>query len=278
MRGKVCVITGATSGIGLETAKELGAMGARLVLVARNRQRGEAAQQALVASGVAAKVYYADLSLIAEMKRVAGEIASAEPRIDVLINDAGAAFHPREVTADGLEKTFALNHLGYFVLSNLLLERLKAAAPARIVNVASDAHRGMTLDFSDLQCEKNYKGYRSYGKSKLANVLFTRELARRLAGSGVTANALHPGFVNTRIGDNVGGVAAAVFNFFKGTFARGVKKGAETVVYLASSLEAAGVTGEYYFDCKTKTPSTAASNDDDARRLWQESARIAGVG
>ncbi len=278
MRGKVCVITGATSGIGLEAAKELGAMGARLVLVARDRTRGESTQQDLVAKGVATKIYYADLSRLSEMKRVASEIAAAEPRIDVLINNAGALFNRREETADGIELTFALNHLGYFVLANLLKERLAQARPARIVNVASEAHRGEKLDFSDLQFRNNYRGLKAYGCSKLCNILFTRELARKLAGSGVTANCLHPGFVATRFGDNNAGVFRFGIGIAKRIAGRKVEKGAETVVYLASSPDVERVSGEYYFDCWPKRPSAAASNDDDARRLWAESARLAQAG
>jgi len=275
MRGKICVITGATSGIGLEAAKELGAMGARLVLVARDRRRGEVALKCLPANTT---IFYADLSLLPEMKRVAGEITAAERKIDALINDAGAAFSPRQITPDGIERTFALNHLGYFVLANLLLERLKTAAPSRIINVASEAHRRSHLDFSDLQFEKGYRGYLAYGRSKLANILFTRELARRIAGTGVTANALHPGFIRTRIGDNIGGIQSAIFGFLKLTMARSVHKGAETVVYLASSSEVAKISSEYFSDCKVVRPSHAAQNDDDARRLWQESVRLTGVG
>ncbi len=277
MRGKVCVITGATSGIGLETAKELGAMGARLVLVARDKARGDATLKDLAKKGVTAKIYYADLSLLSDMKRVAGEIAAAEPRIDMLVNNAGAMFNTREETADGFERTFALNHLGYFVLANMLKDRLAAAAPSRIVNVASEAHRGATLDFSDLQIKHNYIGFKSYGRSKLANILFTRELARKLRGTGVTANCLHPGFVATRFGDNNPGFFRVGVGMAKRVAGRTVEKGAETVVYLASSPEAAGVTGEYYFDCKPKTPSAAASNDEDARKLWDESARLAQI-
>ncbi len=278
MRGKVCIITGATSGIGLETAKELGAKGARLALVARDPQRADATLKDLAAKGIAAKFYLADLSRLSDMKRVAGEIAAAEPRIDVLVNNAGALFTRRQETADGFELTFALNHLGYFVLANLLKERLAAAARARIVNVASEAHRGMTLDFSDLQFRNRYRGFTAYGRSKLCNILFTRELARKLVGTGIAVSCLHPGFVATRFGDNNGGAFRVGVYIAKQIAGRSVEKGAETVVYLASSPEAAGANGEYYFDSKPKTPSTQARNDEDARRLWVESARLTQIG
>ncbi|MGQ0741285.1 MAG: SDR family oxidoreductase [Alphaproteobacteria bacterium] len=278
MRGKVCVVTGATSGIGLETAKELGAMGARIVLVGRDPKRGQMVLSQLAHMGVKAGIHYADLSLLAETKRLAQEIVAAEPRIDVLVNCAGAAFHPRQVTAEGFERTFALNHLCYFVLANLLLGPLRAAAPSRIVNVASDAHRRARLDFSDLQFERGYSAVMAYSRSKLANILFTRELARRLVGTGVTANAVHPGFVRTRIGDNVGGIRSAIFAFLKFAAARSVKKGAEGVVFLAAAPEVSSVTGAYFFDGRPHRPTRAAQDDAAARRLWAESARLTGVG
>jgi NAD(P)-dependent dehydrogenase (short-subunit alcohol dehydrogenase family) len=276
MQGKVCVITGATSGIGLVAAGRLAAMGARLLLVGRDPARGEAAVAMLKARTPQAtvRVLYGDLSRIAEMSRIAGEIAALEPRIDVLINNAGAMFSERGVTADGLERTFALNHLSYFVLSNRLRDRLAAAAPARIVNTASGAHRGQTLDFTDLQSERNYRSFGVYGRSKLANILFTRELARRLAGTGVTANCLHPGFVATRIGDNNGLVFRAGIAIAK-LFALSPEKGAETIVHLASSPAVADVTGGYFIECRPATPSAAAQDDATARRLWEESARLA---
>ena len=277
MQGKVCVITGATSGIGLIAAERLAAQGARLVLVGRDKARGEAALARIKerAPGARLAIHYADLSLLAEMERLAATIAASEPRIDVLINNAGAMFSRRSVTADGLERTFALNHMAYFVLSNRLRDRLAAAAPARIVSVASAAHRGNTLDFGDLQSARSYRGFTVYGRSKLANILFTRELARRLAGTGVTANCLHPGFVATRFGDNSDGFIRVAIGVAKNLFAISPEKGAETIVYLASSPEVAGVSGGYFAKSRPATPTAAAQDDAAARRLWEESAKLA---
>jgi NAD(P)-dependent dehydrogenase (short-subunit alcohol dehydrogenase family) len=274
MHGKVCVITGATSGIGLVAAERLAAMGARLLLVARDPARGDAAISAIKAKAPQAtvRIVYGDLSRLAELNRLAGEIATLEPKIDVLINNAGAMFTERGVTADGLERTFALNHMSYFVLSNRLKDRL--AAPARIVNTASGAHHRQVLDFADLQSEQNYRGLRVYGRSKLANILFTRELARRLSGTGITVNCLHPGFVATRIGENNNLIFRVGLAIAK-RFALSPEKGAETIVYLASSPEVASVNGDYFYQCRPASPSTAARDDATARRLWDESARIA---
>lgn len=279
MSGKTVVITGATSGIGQAAAEKLAGMGARIVLVARDRTRAEAALARLKAkaSGLAHRVFYADLSSLAEMKRVANEIAAAEPRIDGLINNAGGVFTRRQVTEDGLEMTFATNHLSYFVMTRLLSERLAVSAPARIVNTASHAHRSAHLDFADLQMEKSYSAIRAYGRSKLCNILFTRELARRLAGSGVTANSLHPGLVDTRIGDQNSGFGSQVWGFFK-KFGLSPERGAETIVYLASSDVPAVVSGAYFYKCQVVAPTKEAQDDDAARRLWQESERLAGLG
>ncbi|MFL5093343.1 MAG: SDR family oxidoreductase [Xanthobacteraceae bacterium] len=279
MRSKTVVITGATSGLGLIAAERLAAMGARLVIVARSRRRGENALARLAAHGpgIAHSIHYADLSRLTEMKRVGAEIAAAEPRIDVLINNAGCMFGRRELTEDGLERTFALNHVAYFVLTQLLRDRLVAAAPARIVNTASDAHLREELDFGDLQFAKGYRFRAAYGRSKLANILFTRELARRLAGTGVTANALHPGFVATDLGQRDNGLLAILIRLAMLVRAGPAEKGAETIVYLASSPEVAEVSGSYFYDCRLATPSSEAQNDDNARRLWVETARIAGL-
>ena len=279
MQSRVCVITGATSGIGFVAADRLGAMGARLVLVGRDVVRGDAALEELRRRipGVAATIHYGDLSRLSEMNRLATEIAAAEPRIDVLVNNAGAMFQERSVTEDGLERTFALNHMAYFVLTNRLRDRLVASAPARVVSVSSDAHRGKTLDFDDLQSTRGYRGFSVYGRSKLANILFTRELARRFAGTGVTANCLHPGFVATRFGENNGRLFGVALTIAK-RFALTPEQGAETIVYLASSPDVATTTGAYFVKCKVATPTKVTQDDAAARRLWEESERLAGLG
>ena len=277
MEGKLCVITGATSGIGLITAERLAAKGARLVLVGRDPARGEAALARIKARAPRAEVsiHYADLSRLDALRTLAAGL-NGFSRIDVLINNAGAMFWRRQVTADGLERTFALNHMAYFVLAALLRDKL-ASSPARIVNVASDAHRGARLDFGDLQSAHSYSGMRAYSRSKLCNILFTRELARRLSGTGVTANCLHPGFVNSRFGDNNPGLVGIGTRIAKQIFAIRPEQGAETPVYLASSPDLAGKSGGYYDQCAPKTPSPEAQDDAAARRLWEESARIAGL-
>ena len=278
MTGRTVVITGGTSGIGQVAAETLAGMGARIVLIARDKARGEATMARLRAKGPGANhhIHYADLSRISEMKRVGQGIAASEPRIDVLINNAGALFNSREVTEDGLELTFAINHVAYFVLTQLLRDRLVASAQSRIVSTSSHAHKGAKLNFDDLQATHGYSGFRVYGRSKLCNILFTRELARQLANTGVTANCLHPGFVATRFGDQSGGFGSTMFQLFK-KFAISPEKGAETIVYLASSDAPASVSGAYFYKCREATPSPEAQDDQAARRLWQETARLTGL-
>ncbi|MDE1986161.1 MAG: SDR family oxidoreductase [Alphaproteobacteria bacterium] len=280
MQGKTVVITGATSGIGEVAAVQLAEQGARVVFVARNPFRRDAllTQLSIANSSVKHAGHLADLSKLSEMKRVAGEIAAAEPKIDALINNAGALFSAREATADGLEMTFATNHMAYFVVTNLLLDRLKATPGARIVTTASDAHKSGKLNFEDLQAEKKYNAFGVYGTSKLCNILFTRELARRLQGSGVTANCLHPGFVATQFGDNNDGWLGMVVGVAKRLVAISPEEGAKTIVYLASAPDVAKQSGGYYYKCKPATPTAAAQNDADAKRLWDISAKIAGIG
>ncbi len=278
MRDKVVVITGATSGIGEVAARRLAERGARLVLVARDMARGEAALARLRASDsrMGHSIHYGDLSRISEMKRLAAQIAAAEPRIDVLINNAGAMFGSRQTTEDDLERTFAINHMAYFVLTNGLRERLLAGSQARIVNTASDAHRGRKLDFDDLQSRRGYSGFKVYGRSKLCNILFTRELSRRWVAQGVTANCLHPGFVATRFGDGSGGLLSRAVRLAK-IFAISPEEGAETIVYLASSPDVTNVSGEYFYKCRRATPTEEARDDSAAERLWTESARLARI-
>jgi len=278
MKGKTVVITGGTSGIGEVAAEALARMGARIVLVARNKARAEATLARLGKSGagVAHSVYFADLTSLAEMKRVAAEIANREPPIDILINNAGALFGTRRLTEDGLEATFALNHMSYFVVTEGLRERLSASEAARIINTASAAHQGATLDFDDLQSAKSFRALRAYGCSKLCNILFTRELARRLHGTGVTANCLHPGFVATRFADGSGGLVSRLAWLAK-FFAISPAEGAQTIVYLASSPEVANVTGKYFYKCRPTTPSAPALDDRTALGLLERSVALAGM-
>lgn len=280
MRGKTCVITGATSGIGLEAAEELARRGASLILVGRDAGRGAAAlgriRTRVPAAQIALRI--ADLSRLAELRRLAADLLATAGRIDLLINNAGAFFDRHELTEDGLERTFALNHMSYFLLTNLLLDRLKEAVPSRIVNVASEAHRGATIDFSDLTGRRGAKGWSAYRRSKLANILFTSELARRLGDSGVTANCLHPGFVATRFGDAANTMPTRwLFGLAKRLAAITPVEGSRTIVHLAGSPEVARVSGRYFIKSREAEPSPAARDGAAARRLWDESARIAGL-
>ncbi|MGA7540020.1 MAG: SDR family NAD(P)-dependent oxidoreductase [Steroidobacteraceae bacterium] len=278
MQGKTVVITGATSGIGAVAARRLAEQGARIVIVARDRQRAQQTLRALHAANPAAahSAHIADLSRLRDMKQVAAEIAAAESRIDVLINNAGTILARNQLTEDGLEVMFATNHMSYFVITHLLLERLRAVGGgARIVCTASAAHQRGKLDLEHLQ---NQKGSTGYGTTKLCNILFTRELARRIGASGVTANCLHPGFVATRFGDSAGGPIRVGLAIAKWLFARSPQEGAKTIVYLASSPEVEGQSGGYYSDCAPAVPSAQAQSDENARRLWELSARIAEIG
>jgi NAD(P)-dependent dehydrogenase (short-subunit alcohol dehydrogenase family) len=275
MKGKTVVITGATSGIGQIAAEQLAGMGARIIMVARDVSRADrtVGQLGLIAPGINHRVYIGDLSLISETKRIAAEIAAHEQSIDVLINNAGAMFSAREVTQDGIERTFATNHLSYFVLTLGLVNVLNTAPPARIVNTASAAHKGVSVDFDDLQCARRYKALQAYGKSKLCNILFTRELARRLKDRGIVANCLHPGFVATRFGDQSGGVLSLAVRVAK-LFAISPHRGAQTIVYLASDPQAAQFTGDYFYKMRPTAPSRAAQDDASAALLWSRSIEL----
>lgn len=269
------VITGATSGIGQIAALHLAARGARIIFVARDRDRARATLELLAAAGpgCAHAVHFADLAVLAEQRRVAGEIAAAEPRIDVLLNNAGAITMGRTRTVDGLAVTFAANHLAYYVLTVLLLPSLQASPEARIVCTSSRAHRQARMDFEHLQRD----GMSGYAQSKLANLLFVRRLAQLLAGSTTTVNALHPGFVATRFADNGGLGWRALTRWVKGAAAITPEEGAQTLIYLAQSDEVAGRSGGYYVRCALCEPANQARSDRDAQRLWQLSAKLTGV-
>jgi retinol dehydrogenase 12 len=275
MNGKTCIVTGATHGIGLVTALELARMGAAVVLVSRDPGLCEAtAARIRQETGNQAVEYIpADLSSQAQIHRLAEAFLASHSRLDVLVNNAGAFFLRRMLSADGIEMTFALDHLNYFLLTHLLLDVLKASAPARIVNVASDSHRGARIDFDDLQAERKYSGFKAYGQAKLANVLFTYELARRLEGSGVTANALHPGFVATNIGRNNGPLARLAMTLAH-LKAISPEEGARTGLYLAASPEVEGVSGKYYTRGKPVPSDPASYDQETAQRLWKISSEM----
>ena len=276
MQGNTVVITGATSGIGRVAALDLANKGARVVFTARDEAKGAAMLAELKAANPAAEpaLVLGDLSLIAGMKATAAALAEQAPVVDVLINNAGAFFEKRELTPDGLEKTFAVNHMAYFLVTELL--RPHFAPDARVVSTASVAHTFGKLDFDDLQFAKRYRaaGMEAYGVSKLMNILWTRELARRLAGTGATANCVHPGGVNTGFGDNNDGPLGMLFKLGK-RFMLTPQQGADTIVYLASSIDVSGQTGGYWIKRKRVEPSPAARDDAAGRRLWRESARLA---
>jgi NAD(P)-dependent dehydrogenase (short-subunit alcohol dehydrogenase family) len=276
MKGKVIVITGATSGIGLVASEKLAAMGARIVFVARDKTRGEATLARLHerGPGLDHRLHYADLSRLSETSRVANEIAAAESRIDVLMNNAGAMFDRRRLTEDGFERTFAVNHMSYFMVTHILRERLLATPGARIVNTSSEAHRNAHVDYNDPELKANFGMFKTYCRSKLYNILFTRELARRMSGSGVTANALHPGFVATRFGDQNTRPGGLLFRAIK-RFAIRPEEGAKTLVFLASSPAVSDVNGEYFYKCAPSTPTSDALDEGAARWLWTESERLA---
>lgn len=279
MTGRTVLITGGTGGIGRAAAIGLASMGARVGITGRDRARAEQAAAAIIreSGNSAVDVFVGDMSSQAEVRRLAGEVLSAYPRLDVLLNNVGGFWSHRHVTADGLEHTFALNHLAPFLLTSLLLERLKASAPARVVTVSSGAQSMGKIDFDDLMGEANYSGQRAYNQSKLANVMFTYELARRLEGTGVTATVLHPGMTSTAFGaeDTARGwgpIIAAMRPFMKSP-----ERGAETPVYLASSPEAEGVSGRYFANRKAKESHKSSYDTATTARLWQVSADLVGL-
>ena len=277
MSGKTVLITGGTGGIGRAAAIALASMGARVGITGRDGARAEAAAAAIAreSGNPAVDVFVADMSSQAEVRRLAGEVLAAYPRLDVLLNNVGGFWAHRHVTADGLEHTFALNHLAPFLLTSLLLDRLIASAPARIVTVSSGAQSMGRIDFDDLMGEQKYSGQRAYNQSKLANVMFTYELARRLEGTGVTANALHPGLTSTRF--SAEDPALALLVAILRPFMKSPARGAETPVYLASSPEAEGVTGRYFANRKAKESRKSSYDMGTTARLWQVSAGLVGL-
>jgi NAD(P)-dependent dehydrogenase (short-subunit alcohol dehydrogenase family) len=277
MSGKVCLVTGGSSGIGEVAARELAGLGATVVIVGRNPERLAATRRLIEERTPAARVdsLQGDLASQREVRRVADEFVSRYDRLDVLLNNAGAAYPRRRESTDGIELTFALNHLGYFLLTRLLEDRLRSSAPARVVNVASDAHRYARggFDFEDYQRTKRYSSFRVYGESKLANILFTREYSRRLEGTGVMVNALHPGFVRTRFGSNQSAGGKLFWNMLS-VFAIPVEAGARTPIYLASSPDVSSITGGYFDRCKPSEPTAYAKDDAAAARLWTLSEEL----
>jgi retinol dehydrogenase-14 len=276
MAGKFVLVTGGTGGIGKATAIGLAALGARVGITGRDQARTEAAAAGIRAApgSPAVDVFAADMSAQAGVRRLAAQVAGTYPRLDVLVNNVGGFWAHRHLTADGLERTFALNHLAPFLLTSLL-DRLTASAPARIVTVSSGAHASGRIDFNDLQGERNYSGQHAYSQSKLANVMFTYELARRLDGTGVTATVCHPGVVRTSFGAEDQAAHMAVMIGVARLFMKTPAQGAATPVYLASSPEVEGVTGRYFASRKPKTSSKASHDTTAAARLWQASAALA---
>jgi retinol dehydrogenase 14 len=279
MAGKVVLVTGATGGIGKATAIGLATMGARVGITGRDLIRAEQASAEIrTASGnPAGDVFAADMSSQVEVRRLAGAVLDAYPRLDVLVNNVGGFWAHRHPTADGLEHTFALNHLAPFLLTNLLVDLLRASAPARVVTVSSGAQAAGRIDFDDLQGARRYSGQRAYSQSKLANILFTNELARRLQGTGVTANSVHPGVVRTNFGSEDQAGFFRIVSPLVRRFLKTPTQGAWTPIYLASSPDVEGITGRFFASCKPKAANKAVDDEGVTARLWRDSADLVGL-
>jgi retinol dehydrogenase 14 len=279
MAGKTVLVTGGTRGIGRATAEGLSALGARVGITGRDQEQVEVAAAEIASKTGSAQVnaFAADMSSLAEVRSLAGAVLEEYPRLDVLVNNAGTFCNTRHVTVDGFERTFAVNHLAPFLLTSLLLDRLKASAPARIVTVSSNGHAMGKFRFDDLQGEKRYSGRLAYAQSKLANIAFTYELARRLDGTEVTATVLHPGLVRTRLGTEDPSALLNFAIFLASPTAKTAEQGAATSIYLASAPEAEGVTGRYFVDCRPKSSSKVSYDTVAGTRLWEVSADLVGL-
>lgn len=278
MGGRTVLVTGGTGGIGRATARSLSTMGAHVAITGRDRVRAEsAARDIRAAGGGPVDVFVADMSSLAQVRGLADEVLQRLPRLDVLVNNVGGYWNTRHVTADGFERTFAVNHLAPFLLTNLLLDRLEQSAPARVVTVASQAQSMGRIDFDDLQGEHSYSGARAYNQSKLANLLFTYELARRLDGGPVTANALHPGLVSTSFGADDPALVQRLLVPFLRPFMKSPARGADTSVHLASAPALDQVTGQYFAGRTPRRSSSRSYDQAAAARLWRVSADLAGM-
>jgi retinol dehydrogenase-14 len=278
LAGRTVLVTGGTNGIGRATAAGLAARGAQVAITGRDRARADAAAADIRADGgPPVDVFVADMSSQAEVRRLAAEVLAALPRLDVLVNNVGGFWNNRHVTVDGLERTFALNHLAPFLLTRLLVDRLIESAPARVVTLSSEAQRQGRIDFDDLQGERSWSGQRAYNQSKLANIMFTYELARRLEGTGVTANVLHPGLVRSGFGREEPGRIQRVITPFAGLLMKTPEQGAGPPIHLASAPELDGVTGQYFRLRKPVRSNKRSYDEAAARRLWEVSAELVGL-
>lgn len=273
--GRICMVTGGNSGVGKETAVGLASLGGNVVIVCRNKNKGEAAWAEVRAKSGNENVdlMLADLSSHKSVRRLIGSFKAKYGKLDVLVNNAGEILSKRHVTVDGLERTFASNHLGHFLLTNLLLDTIKASTPARIINITSEAHRGAKILFDDLQGEKNYSAFRAYGQAKLANVLFTYELARKLEGTGVGVNCLHPGVVRTGFGHDDSGLMSLVI-WIASPFFKSAEKAARAVIKLATLSELESASGKYFSGMKEARSSEESYDRETARRLWEVSEEL----
>jgi len=280
MRNKVCIITGGTSGIGWVTALQLAQWGATVLLIGRDRERGLVAEERIrrETGFHSVKFFQMDLSVQAQIHQFVEQFHHGYDRLDVLVNNAGITLLPRRLSADGVEMTFAVNHLGHFLLTNLLLGTLEASAPSRVVNVSSGSHRGARIDFDHLEGGSASQGLRAYGQSKLANVLFTYELAQRTEGRGVTVNAVHPGFVLTNLGRDNGWLIHKITRLIMRLKGISPEEGAKTLIYLASSPEVEKVTGKYFYKMKPVETSAQSYDQETASRLWEVSEKLTGLG